>query len=81
MKTFEELGKLQGYVADTYKSAIDQMHETCEYNPSLLNGARQLLKDNEIVLTSVKDTPLNDLLNEVLPFEDDIQLKQKVATK
>ncbi|MDB4349090.1 hypothetical protein OAA64_02075 [bacterium] len=81
MKTFEELGKLQGYVADTYKSAIDQMHETGEYNPSLLNGARQLLKDNEIVLTSGKDTPLNDLLNEVLPFEDDIQLKQKVATK
>ena len=77
MKTFEELGKLQGYVADTYKAAIDQMHETGEYNPSLLNGARQLLKDNEIILTSGKDTPLNDLLTVTLPFEEEL----KVITK
>jgi hypothetical protein len=81
MKTFEELGNLQGYIADTYRAAIDQMHETGEYNPSLLNGARQLLKDNEIVLTAGKDTPINDLLNVVLPFEEDQELKAKVVTK
>lgn len=78
MKTFEELGKFQGYVADSYKAAIDQMHETGEYNPSILNGARQLLKDNDIVLQAGKDTPINDLLNVVLPFEEDTDLKSKV---
>lgn len=78
MKTFEELGKFQGYVVDSYKAAIDQMHETGEYNPSILNGARQMLKDNEIVLQAGKDTPINDLLNVVLPFEEDEDLKSKV---
>jgi len=77
MKTFEELGKFQGYVADTYKAALDQMHDTGEFNPSILNGARQLLKDNEIILTSGKDTPLNDLLTVTLPFEEEL----KVITK
>jgi hypothetical protein len=78
MKTFEQLGDLQGYVADTYRAAIDQMHDTGEYNPSILNGARQLLKDNEIVLQAGKDTPLNDLLTVTLPFEEDPELKQKL---
>ena len=78
MKTFEELGKFQGYVVDSYKAAIDQMHETGEYNPSILNGARQMLKDNEIVLQAGKDTPLNDLLTVTLPFEEDPELKQKL---
>jgi hypothetical protein len=78
MKTFEELGNLQGYVADSYRAAIDQMHDTGEFNPSILNGARQLLKDNEIVLAAGKDTPINDLLNVVLPFEEDSDLKSKV---
>ena len=77
MKTFEELGKFQGYVADTYKAALDQMHDTGEFNPSILNGARQLLKDNEIILTSGKETPLNDLLTVTLPFEEQL----KVITK
>jgi hypothetical protein len=78
MKTHKELGDLQAYVADTYRAAIDQMHDTGEFNPSILNGARQLLKDNDVVIMSGKDTPLNDLLNEVLPFEEDPELKQKL---
>jgi hypothetical protein len=78
MKTYKQLGDLQAYVADTYRAAIDQMHDTGEFNPSILNGARQLLKDNDVVIMSGKDTPLNDLLNEVLPFEEDPELKQKL---
>ena len=78
MKTHKELGDLQAYVADTYRAAIDQMHDTGEFNPSILNGARQLLKDNDVVIMSGKDTPLNDLLNEVLPFEEDPELKQNL---
>ena len=42
MKTHKQLGDLQAYVADTYRAAIDQMHDTGEFNPSILNGARQL---------------------------------------
>jgi hypothetical protein len=55
------------------------MHVTEEYNPSLLNCARQLLKDNDVVLMSGKDTPLNDLLGEVLPFEESPE--ERVVTK
>jgi hypothetical protein len=78
MKTQEELGELHILVTDTLKKGIKQMHITEEYNPSLLNCARQLLKDNDVVLMSGKDTPLNDLLGEVLPFEEDPELKQKL---
>lgn len=78
MKTQEELGELHILVTDTLKQGIKQMHVTEEYNPSLLNCARQLLKDNDVVLMSGKDTPLNDLLGEVLPFEEDPELKQKL---
>tara|TARA_S200002703_G_scaffold157924_1_gene166985 strand:+ start:288 stop:527 length:240 start_codon:yes stop_codon:yes gene_type:complete len=78
MKTHKELGELQVLLTDTLKKGIKLMHVTEEYNPSLLNCARQLLKDNDVVLMSGKDTPLNDLLNEVLPFEEDPELKQKL---
>ena len=78
MKTQEELGELHILVTDTLKKGIKQMHITEEYNPSLLNCARQLLKDNDVVIMSGKDTPLNDLLGEVLPFEEDPELKQKL---
>jgi hypothetical protein len=78
MKTQEELGELHILVTDTLKKGIKQMHITEEYNPSLLNCARQLLKDNDVVLMSGKDTPLNDLLGEVLPFDEDPELKEKI---
>ena len=78
MKTQEELGELHILVTDTLKKGIKQMHITEEYNPSLLNCARQLLKDNDVVLMSGKDTPLNDLLGEVLPFEENPELKEKI---
>ena len=78
MKTQEELGELHILVTDTLKKGIKQMHITEEYNPSLLNCARQLLKDNDVVLMSGKDTPLNDLLGEVLPFDENPELKEKI---
>lgn len=55
------------------------MSATEEYNPALLNCARQHLKDNDVVLMSGKDTPLNDLLGEVLPFEESPE--ERVVTK
>lgn len=53
------------------------MSATEEYNPALLNCARQHLKDNDVVLMSGKETPLNDLLTVTLPFEEQL----KVITK
>ena len=76
MKTREELGELHILLTDTLSKGIKQMHMTEEYNPSLLNCARQHLKDNDVILMSGQDTPLNDLLSEVLPFEEDPELLQ-----
>jgi hypothetical protein len=44
-----------------------------EYNAALLNGARQFLKDNNVVMDSGMGTPLNDLNNTLInvPFGED----------
>ena len=65
----ERLEKLQVQVAETYSTAIAEMHETGEFNAALLNGARQLLKDNDIISITEQDTPLGKLAD-LLPFED-----------
>jgi hypothetical protein len=79
MKTREELGNLHILLTDTLSKGIQLMSATEEYNPALLNCARQHLKDNDVILMSGKDTPLNDLLGEVLPFED--KPEERVITK
>ena len=71
----EQLEKLQVLLADTYKESIDEMRETGEYNAALLNGARQLLKDNDVTSVSESGTPLGDLAK-VLPFDDDYETKE-----
>jgi vacuolar-type H+-ATPase subunit E/Vma4 len=73
----EQLEKLQILLCDTYKESIDEMRETGEYNAALLNGARQLLKDNDVVSVSETGTPLGDLAK-VLPFDDDDQTKEAI---
>ena len=73
----EQLEKLQVLLADTYKESIDEMRETGDYNAALLNGARQLLKDNDVVSVSEAGTPLGDLAK-VLPFDDDDQVREAI---
>jgi len=75
MEKRHKLEDLQIYVADTYKMAIDQMHETGDFNAAVLNGARQLLKDNDIVSLGEKGTPLGNLAS-LLPFEDSDKTKE-----
>ena len=75
--TRKQLHDLQAYVATTYKPAIAQMHETGEFNAAVLNGARQLLKDNDVVTVSDTGTPLGNLAN-VLPFDDDEKTKEAI---
>tara|TARA_B100001093_G_C26821771_1_gene1012192 strand:+ start:108 stop:356 length:249 start_codon:yes stop_codon:yes gene_type:complete len=70
MKEREQLEKLQVLLADVYKESIHEMRETGDYNAALLNGARQLLKDNNIISLSTADTPLGRLNAEILPFND-----------
>tara|TARA_R100001163_G_C4886515_1_gene81470 strand:- start:133 stop:372 length:240 start_codon:yes stop_codon:yes gene_type:complete len=65
----ERLEKLQVQVAETYSTAISEMHETGEFNAAILNGARQLLKDNDIISITEQHTPLGRLAD-LLPFED-----------
>tara|TARA_B100001093_G_scaffold355612_2_gene340191 strand:- start:65 stop:310 length:246 start_codon:yes stop_codon:yes gene_type:complete len=68
MKKREQLEKLQVLLADVYKESILEMRDSGEYNAALLNGARQLLKDNDVISVTEKTTPLGNLA-EVLPFD------------
>lgn len=52
MKKREQLEKLQVLLTDTYRDSILEMQEIGEYNAALLNGARQLLKEDNFAGTS-----------------------------
>ena len=73
----EKLEELQILLTNTYKDSIEEMRETGEYNAALLNGARQLLKDNDVVSMSESGTPLGDLAR-MLPFDDPDEVKQAI---
>ncbi|MBV54159.1 MAG: hypothetical protein CL816_08935 [Coxiellaceae bacterium] len=78
MKKREQLENLQVLIADTYSQAIQEMKVgAAEYNAALLNGARQLLKDNDVVSLSEQGSPLGKLA-EVLPFDDDDSDKEAI---
>ena len=78
MKKREQLENLQVLIADTYTQAITEMKVVAaEYNAALLNGARQLLKDNDVVSLSEQGSPLGKLA-EVLPFDDDDSDKEAI---
>jgi hypothetical protein len=78
MKKREQLEKLQVLIADTYSQAIQEMKVgAAEYNAALLNGARQLLKDNDVVSLSEQGSPLGKLA-EVLPFDDSDEDKEAI---
>ena len=77
MKKREQLEKLQVLLADVYKESILEMRDTGEYNAALLNGARQLLKDNDVVSLSEQGSPLGKLA-EVLPFDDSDEDKEAI---
>ena len=77
MKKREQLEKLQVLLADVYKDSILEMRDTGEYNAALLNGARQLLKDNDVVSLSEQGSPLGKLA-EVLPFDDSDEDKEAI---
>jgi len=75
MLDHKQASSLHDEVANAYRASIDLMNETGEYSAALLNGARQLLKDNNIVMDSGVGTPLEALDHQLkaLPFEEEEQ--------
>ena len=68
MKKREQLEELQVLLADTYRKVISDM-DLDEPNAAILNGARQFLKDNDIISVTEKTSPLGKLAD-VLPFDE-----------
>ena len=73
MLSHKEGSKLHDKIAGAYRNSIDLMEAEGEYNAALLNGARQFLKDNNVVMDSGMGTPLEALDNQLkaLPFEEE----------
>jgi len=73
MLSHEEGSKLHDKVAKAYKESIELMHAEGEFNAALLNGARQFLRDNNVLMDSGVGTPLQALANDLntLPFEEE----------
>ena len=73
MLSHKEGSKLHDKIAGAYRNSIDLMEAEGEYNAALLNGARQFLKDNNVLMDSGVGTPLNDLNNTLInvPFGED----------
>jgi hypothetical protein len=68
MKKREQLEELQVLLADTYRKVISDM-DLDDPNAAILNGARQFLKDNDIISVTEKTSPLGKLAD-VLPFDE-----------
>lgn len=73
MLSHTEGSKLHDKIAGAYRNCIDLMETDGEYNAALLNGARQFLKDNNILMDSGVGTPLEALNNTLInvPFRED----------
>jgi hypothetical protein len=73
MLSHKEGSKLHDKIAGAYSHSIDMMEDTGEYNAALLNGARQFLKDNNVLMDSGVGTPLEALNNKIIdvPFGED----------
>lgn len=59
---------LQELMSLTISELVNQI-KSGEANPSTLNVARQLLKDNQITCSVSENTPLSQLVD-ILPFDE-----------
>ena len=73
MLSHKEGSKLHDKIAGAYSHSIEMMEDMGEYNAALLNGARQFLKDNNVLMDSGVGTPLDELNNKIIdvPFGED----------
>ena len=70
----EKLYLLQDLLTDDFIARI----KSGEAEPSLLNAARQHLKDNNIHASLKQDDKLQDLVS-VLPFKDDEEIVERAV--
>ena len=74
MLSHEDGSKLHDKVAKAYKDSIDLMHAEGEFNAAVLNGARQFLRDNNVLMDSGMGTPLEELNKTIkVPFGDEYE--------
>ena len=74
MLSHEEGSKLHDKVAKAYKESIELMHAEGEFNAAILNGARQFLRDNNVLMDSGIGSPLEDLNKTIqVPFGDEYE--------
>lgn len=73
MLSHTEGSKMHDQIAGAYRNCIKLMEAEGIYNAAILNGARQFLKDNNVVMDSGMGTPLDALANDLntLPFEEE----------
>ena len=73
MLSHTEGSNMHDQIAGAYRNCIKLMETEGVYNAALLNGARQFLKDNNVVMDSGMGTPLNALSDQLntLPFEEE----------
>lgn len=76
MKKREQLEELQVLLADTYREIITNM-DLDDPNAAVLNGARQLLKDNNVISLTEESSPLGKLAD-VLPFNDAPEVQEAI---
>jgi len=76
MKKRDQLEGLQVLLADTYREIISTM-DLDEPNAAVLNGARQFLKDNNVISLTEESSPLGKLAD-VLPFNDPPEVQEAV---
>lgn len=73
MLSHKDGSKMHDQIAGAYRNCIKVMEAEGVYNAALLNGARQFLKDNNVVMDSGVGTPLQALADDLkaLPFEEE----------
>ena len=68
----EKLSGLHGQLADALATGIRESDPDAKGYASLLNVARQFLKDNHIESTVTKDNPLGTLVDSIPEFDDEV---------
>ena len=76
MKKRDQLEQLQVLLADTYREIITEM-DLDDPNAAVLNGARQFLKDNNVISLTEESSPLGKLAD-VLPFNDPPEVQEAI---
>ena len=73
MLSHKEGSKMHDQIASAYRNCLKVMDAEGVYNAAILNGARQFLKDNNVIMDSGMGTPLDALANDLntLPFEEE----------